>query len=79
LVLVAALIGLAALNRYRLTPALARAPTEGRALARSVGAEILLVLAILGLVAGWRFTPPPRALAAAAHAPASLHIHTAKG
>ncbi|MBN8942863.1 MAG: CopD family protein [Rhizobiales bacterium] len=79
LVLVAALVGLAALNRYRLTPALARAPAEGRALARSVAVEILLVLAILGLVAGWRFTPPPRALAAVAHAPVSLHIHTDKG
>lgn len=79
LVLVAALLGLAALNRYRLTPALARAPAEARTLVRSVGAEILLVLVILGLVAGWRFTPPPRALAAVAQVPVSLHIHTDKG
>lgn len=79
LVLVAALLGLAALNRYRLTPALARAPADARALVRSVGAEILLVLAILGLVAGWRFTPPPRVLAAVAQVPVSLHIHTDKG
>ena len=28
------------------------------------------------MVAGWRFTPPPRALAAAAAAPLAIHIHT---
>jgi copper transport protein len=31
---------------------------------------------ILGLVAAWRFTPPPRALVLAAAAPARVHIHT---
>jgi copper transport protein len=34
-----------------------------------------VVLAILAVVAGWRFTPPPRALAAAAHTPLAVHIH----
>ncbi len=38
--------------------------------------ECLLVVAILGVVAGWRFTPPPRALAAAIEAPLAVHIHT---
>ena len=33
---------------------------------------------IFGAVAAWRFTPPPRALAAAAAQPATVHIHTAK-
>ena len=32
-----------------------------------------MALAILGLVAGWRLTPPPRALAAAE--PALVHLH----
>jgi copper transport protein len=34
------------------------------------------VLAVLGLVAGWRFTPPPRAMIDAAAAPLQIHIHT---
>ena len=34
-------------------------------------------LVILGLVATWRFTPPPRALVAAAAEPVSVHMHTA--
>ncbi|WP_294928446.1 hypothetical protein [uncultured Paracoccus sp.] len=38
----------------------------------------MLALAILGLAAGWRFTPPPRALAqAVAAAPAAYaHLHS---
>ena len=36
----------------------------------------LLVLVILAVVAGWRFTPPPRALNAAIEAPLAVHIHT---
>jgi copper transport protein len=75
---VTALLGLAALNRLRLTPALA-APgnSGGRWLVRSVAAEIVLSVAILGLVGLWRFTPPPRALAAATEAAtaASVHLH----
>ena len=38
--------------------------------------ECALALGILAVVAGWRFTPPPRALAAAAEAPLAVHIHT---
>ena len=30
----------------------------------------------LAVVAGWRFTPPPRVLAASVAAPLSIHIHT---
>lgn len=64
LALVALLFGLAALNRFRLTaPALAGRP---RALARSVRAELVLAVAILGVAGLWRFTPPPRLIAAAA-------------
>ncbi len=74
--LVAALLGLAALNRLRLTPALADDPLGTRPLARSILAEAVIVVAILAVVAGWRFTPPPRALAAAVQAPLAIHIHT---
>ena len=45
---------------------------------RSIRGEILLVLVVLALVAGWRFTPPPRALAEQARLPANTHIHTEK-
>ena len=38
--------------------------------------ECVLVVSILAVVAGWRFTPPPRALAAAMQAPLAVHIHT---
>ena len=34
------------------------------------------MICILAVVAGWRFTPPPRALAAAMEAPLAVHIHT---
>ena len=37
-------------------------------LARSIKTELLIALLALGLVATWRFTPPPRALIAAAEA-----------
>jgi copper transport protein len=39
---------------------------------------MLIVLVIFGVAAGWRFTPPPRALAIAAAQPASVHIHALK-
>ncbi|HTB00001.1 MAG TPA: CopD family protein [Bradyrhizobium sp.] len=75
LALVMVLLGLAALNRFRLTPALAFEPLNTRPLWRSILTECVVVLAILAVVAGWRFTPPPRALAAAI-TPLALHIHT---
>ena len=54
---------------------------EARALRhmrRCIGPEVVLALAVLGLAAGWRFTPPPRALAqaAAAATPAYGHLHS---
>jgi copper transport protein len=36
----------------------------------------MVAMAILAVVAGWRFTPPPRALATAAAKPLAIHIHT---
>lgn len=79
LALLAALFGLAALNRWRLTaPVQAGAPGATRRLVRSIAAETLLVLLVLAVVAMWRFTPPPRALAIAAAQPAIVHLHSAK-
>jgi copper transport protein len=76
LALVAVLLSLAALNRFRLTPALQSRPQDTRPLVRSIGLECAVVVAILALVAGWRFTPPPRSLSSAVRPPLALHIHS---
>ncbi|SEB90364.1 copper transport protein [Rhizobiales bacterium GAS191] len=79
LALVVMLLVLAAINRWRLTgPARQGERVAMRRLARMIAVETVLVVAIFGVAALWRFTPPPRALAAAAAAPAAIHIHTAK-
>jgi len=78
LVLLVLLFALALWNRQALTaPALAGEAKASRQFRRSILLEIALVLVILGLVAGWRFTPPPRALADAPLAVASepLLVH----
>jgi copper transport protein len=71
------LLALAAVNRYALAPSVVEGDgiAAGR-LARSITTELLVALAALGLVATWRFTPPPRALIAAAEAAVHAHIHT---
>ena len=78
LAIVAVLLALAALNRWRFTvPALAGDAAAGRNLRRSIKVEIVLIAAILAAVALWRFTPPPRVLIAEAATPASIHLHSA--
>ena len=76
---VVVLLALAAVNRFALAPLAATGDgvAAGR-LARSSRAELLIALVIFGLVALWRFTPPPRAVWAAVQAPLHVHIHTAK-
>jgi copper transport protein len=76
LVLVVLLLALAALNRFLLTPALVSGNRDTRPLLRSVLLECAIVACVFTVVAGWRFTPPPRALTASAGAPLSIHIHT---
>jgi copper transport protein len=76
--LVAALLAVAGWNRFRLTAeVIAGSMKPRRMLVRLIGVEIAIVVAILGLVAAWRFTPPPRALVIASAKPALVHIHTA--
>lgn len=77
LVLLAGLFALALWNRAWLTrPALAGDGLAVRRLRRSIGWEMALVALILVLVAGWRFTPPPRALAieTVAREPVMTHL-----
>lgn len=69
---------LAAFNRWRLTTPAMHGGTAARTpLARSIAAETFVVLLVFAVAAGWRFTPPPRALAIAAAQPATMHLHTA--
>jgi copper transport protein len=78
LAVVAALLTIAAWNRFALTHQINQGEAEARlGLVRTIAAELTLVLVIFALVATWRFTPPPRALAAAAAQPAVLSFHTA--
>jgi copper transport protein len=80
LALVAAMLALAAVNRWRLTrPVLAGDAAARRRLVRVIAVEAVLAVAVVGTLSLWRFTPPPRALAAAAAAPVEVHIHTAAG
>lgn len=76
LALVLLLLAFAAFNRFRLTPALAADRGAASALKRSILTELMLALAIFGVVAGWRFTPPPRTIVP--ETPLALHIHTDK-
>ena len=76
LALVVVLLAFAALNRFHLTPIVAADYENTDELRGSIAIECVLVLVILAVVAGWRFTPPPRALNAAIEAPLAVHIHT---
>ncbi|PXW57905.1 copper resistance CopC/CopD family protein [Chelatococcus asaccharovorans] len=79
LLLLVILFCLAAYNRFWLTkPTEQGDPVATRQLVRSIRIELAIVVTIFAVAAFWRFTPPPRALAEAAAAPASIHIHTAK-
>ena len=79
IVLVGALLGLAALNRLILTPALARGEAgAARRLGRSIQVEIGVVVLIMAATAALGTTPPPRALMAQAEA-SDPHSHEEHG
>ena len=77
LALVALLLGLGAINRLVLTPALARRADAAPRLRRTIGADLALAAGVVALTAGLGTIPPPRALAeqAAAHGHASHEAH----
>ncbi|WP_157959950.1 copper resistance CopC/CopD family protein [Devosia submarina] len=63
LILLVALFSIASWNRWVLTePAAAGDDGALSHMRRGIAAEIVIILAVLGLVSVWRFTPPPRAL-----------------
>ena len=72
------LLALGGLNRYALTPhVVAGDPNAATRLVTSIKLEIAIVAVVLGLVAMWRFTPPPRAALAVAASPVQVHLHAA--
>lgn len=72
--LVACMLGLALLNKTRLTPALSTTPGSAQtALNRSIAAEIGLGAAVLLVAMCFRLTPPPEATIT----PIVLHLHGA--
>jgi copper transport protein len=83
LVLVAGLLALATLNKFRLTPLLARGDIRGASgLRLSIAAEIALVVGILIATASLSTTPPPRVFEAEGVPAAELHSpheHHARG
>ena len=76
LALVALLLGLGAINRLVLTPALERGAAAVPRLQRTIGADLALAAGVVVVTAGLGTVPPPRALAeqAAAHAHASHEL-----
>ena len=75
LMLIALLLAIALWNRLSLTPQVGEGRDKSRRLMRrTIIAELVLVVGILGVVGLWRFTPPPRALLAAQ--PLFTHVHT---
>jgi copper transport protein len=75
---VAVLLVIALGNRWRTARVIAGEGPAMRRIVTSIKLELVIVAVILGLVAGWRFTPPPRSLLAAADQPVHTHIHTEK-
>ncbi len=76
--LLLALFALALWNRAALTPRIMQgAAPAHRAMRRSIIAELAIIVAILGVVGLWRFTPPPRALSSPGEA-FFTHVHADK-
>lgn len=76
LALVVLVLVVAVRHRFSLAPQLAQgAPTARPAFTRSLRVELVLMVAILALTAGFRLTPPPRAMADLPETRAELHLH----
>lgn len=71
------MLGLAAVNRFMLAPPIDAGNTAAarRQLRQSIAVELGIALAILGIAALWRFTPPPRSIIAVETASEFIHFH----
>jgi copper transport protein len=72
--LIAVLLLFAARHRFRLTRRLESDAKASRSFSRSIALESAVAMVLLAVVAGWRFTPPPRSIVA--EGPLVVHIHT---
>lgn len=83
LAIVLCMLAIGALNRLILVPrAAAGADVPFRQLGRVLVVDVCLLLVVIAVVAGWRFTPPPRSIAAleiAQRHRQMLHVQTTKG
>ncbi len=77
LILLALLFSIASWNRWVLTGPAARGDLVIRThMQGTIFVELFMIFAVLALVAGWRFTPPPRAIEAAEAAVAAQNAGT---
>lgn len=76
--LVALLVALAGYNKLVLTPKLAGPAQAAGSLRRTIAAELLVALAVLGVTAALAQTPPPRTQAAMTHA-STVTVSTGDG
>jgi len=64
LILLSVLFAVASWNRWYLTDKVMSGEAAAtRHLRGAIGLEVVLIMVIVGVAAGWRFTPPPRAVA----------------
>jgi copper transport protein len=79
LVLLAGLFLLVGVNRWSLTAKVeAGDAAAARRMVRVIGVETMAAVAIFAAAAAWRFTPPPRVLAAEAALPATIELRSDK-
>jgi copper transport protein len=74
--LLTVLFGLAALNRFSLTPRIRSGDVSAlRLLKVSIGGEVSLVIFIVCVTSLWRFTPPPREMSAVTVLSTGIQFH----
>lgn len=79
LMLLVGLFLLAGVNRWSLTESVQSGDESAtRRLVRSIAVETVVAIAIFGTAAVWRFTPPPRVLAAQAVEPVTVELQSDK-
>lgn len=76
LALVSLLLLIAAINRWRLTKPVERGDASAaQSLTHLIVVEVVIITLILGTVALWRFTPPPRSTLQPSVHQTTAHLH----
>ncbi len=80
LLLLSLLFAVASWNRWYLTEKVMSGEAAAtRHLGRAIALEIALIMVIVGVAAGWRFTPPPRTVAVELQSEATASLEFPKG